>query len=102
MSEPAFHFKPHPAAKQWLADKGLPADADPQLVTDQQMIWYGDRHVGYCGYKPGMGLCFLVHQEQPFIDLAVAFLTEQHGGPPKKPGNPPRVRLPDPEEDDDE
>lgn len=100
MSEPKFEFRPHPAAKQWLANAGLPENADPRLVTDQQMLWYGGKHVGYCGYVPNMGLCFLAHQSKEFVDLAVAFLTKEHGGAPKKPGNPPKARLEELEEDE--
>ena len=79
-------------AEKAAAEKREPWFTTPEEALDTQCLFDGDRLLGYCGYKAGMGLCIIVPDVPPaMIEKCVAFLTEAHGGPPKKPGKVPQL-----------
>lgn len=98
--ETSLNFRPHPCAVKMVNEEAaeakamnrLPRFTTPEEIYDTQCLFDGDELLGYCGYKPGMGLCIIVpNLPASFVGECVAFLTAAHGGPPKKPGKVPQL-----------
>lgn len=77
------NFRPHPAALKLLSKEAeeakemnrRPRFTKPEEVFDTQCLYDGDELLGYCGYKPGMGLALIAHGlPAAFVEECKAFL----------------------------